>query len=209
MFFFSFGFLSIFIFVLICIYILSLTFGLLTFENPIYAIFLLVLVFFGSSFLLIELNLFFLSLMILIVYLGALIVLFLFVVMMLNIKSLELNRVINFFPFLFIFFSAFFLFFLTSDFSFSNFQVSLNLFFLNVYEWEHSYFSRGLFFSLGFFLYTFGSVFLILISFILLLAMIGAILLTLVPHRYFLKQNSIDQLFQYRYLENIKIKNNS
>ena len=69
----SFGVLSIVIFFLISIYILLLSFGLLTFENPIYAIFLLVLVFFGSSFLLIELNLLFLSLMILIVYLGVLI----------------------------------------------------------------------------------------------------------------------------------------
>src|SRR6187431_2228277 len=124
----SFGLFSIIIFLLISIYMLLLSFSLLTFENPIYAIFLLVLVFFGSSFLLIELNLFFLALMILIVYLGALIVLFLFVVMMLNIKSLELNRVINFFPFVFVFFSAFLLFALSNGFDFVEVDSAISLF---------------------------------------------------------------------------------
>lgn len=206
---FSFGLFSVVIFFLISIYMLSLSFSLLTFENPIYAIFLLVLVFFGSSFLLIELNLFFLSLMILIVYLGALIVLFLFVVMMLNIKSLELNRVINFFPFFFIFVSAFFLFFLSNHYEFSNFNINQDfvLFSFFFFNWQTVYHLNGLFFSLGFYLYTFGSIFLILISLVLLLAMLGAIVLTLTPYRYFLKQNSIDQLLQLRYLENINLKN--
>jgi NADH:ubiquinone oxidoreductase subunit 6 (subunit J) len=203
--FFSFGLFSIIIFFLIFIYMLALSFSLLTFENPIYAIFLLVLVFFGSSFLLIELNLLFLSLMILIVYLGALIVLFLFVVMMLNIKSLELNRVINFFPFIFIFASAFFLFFLSNGFDFFKLNTNLTLFLFYSFEWQHLYYLTGLFFSIGFYLYTFGSIFLILISIILLLAMFGAIILTLTPFRHFFKQNSIDQLFQLRYLENIKL----
>lgn len=202
----SFGVFSVLVFFLISVYILLLSFGLLTFENPIYAIFLLVLVFFGSSFLLIELNLFFLALMILIVYLGALIVLFLFVVMMLNIKSLELNRVINFFPFIFIFFSAFLLIFLSKNFSSSSFDYNLVLCYLFYFDWQHVYYFFGSFVGMGFFLYTFGSVFLIIISLILLLAMLGAIILTLAPSRYFYKQNSINQILQLRFLENIDLK---
>lgn len=203
----SFGVLSIVIFFLISIYILLLSFGLLTFENPIYAIFLLVLVFFGSSFLLIELNLLFLSLMILIVYLGALIVLFLFVVMMLNIKSLELNRVINFFPFLFIFLSAFVLIFFSKGFQFSNFDFSLALCYIFYFDWQHVYHYTSSFLNMGFYLYTFGSIFLIIISLILLLAMIGAIIMTLTPSRFFYKQNSIDQILQLRVLENVNLIN--
>ena len=203
----SFGVLSIVIFFLISIYILLLSFGLLTFENPIYAIFLLVLVFFGSSFLLIELNLLFLSLMILIVYLGALIVLFLFVVMMLNIKSLELNRVINFFPFLFIFLSAFVLVFFSKGVQFSNFESSVVLCYVFYFDWQHVYNYTSSFLNMGFFLYTFGSVFLIIISLILLLAMIGAIILTLTPSRFFYKQNSINQILQLRILENVNLIN--
>ncbi len=201
----SFNFLSVVIFLIIASYILFLSFGLLTFENPIYAIFLLVLVFFGSSFLLIELNLFFLALMILIVYLGALIVLFLFVVMMLNIKSLELNRVINFFPFIFVFFSAFLLFILSNGSNFSGVNSIFSLFHLYLFDWQHVYYYRGSFFALGFYLYTFGSTFLILGSVILLLAMLGAIILTLTPSRHFYKQNSIDQILQLRQLENVII----
>lgn len=203
----SFGVLSIVIFFLISIYILLLSFGLLTFENPIYAIFLLVLVFFGSSFLLIELNLLFLSLMILIVYLGALIVLFLFVVMMLNIKSLELNRVINFFPFLFIFLSAFVLVFFSKGIQFSNFESNVILCYIFYFDWQHAYNYTSSFLNMGFFLYTFGSVFLIIISLILLLAMIGAIILTLTPSRFFYKQNSINQILQLRILENVDLTN--
>lgn len=203
----SFGVLSIVIFFLISIYILLLSFGLLTFENPIYAIFLLVLVFFGSSFLLIELNLLFLSLMILIVYLGALIVLFLFVVMMLNIKSLELNRVINFFPFLFIFLSAFVLVFFSKGVQFSNFESNVILCYIFYFDWQHAYNYTSSFLNMGFFLYTFGSVFLIIISLILLLAMIGAIILTLTPSRFFYKQNSINQILQLRILENVDLTN--
>lgn len=203
----SFGVLSIVIFFLISIYILLLSFGLLTFENPIYAIFLLVLVFFGSSFLLIELNLLFLSLMILIVYLGALIVLFLFVVMMLNIKSLELNRVINFFPFLFVFLSAFVLVFFSKGVQFSNFESNVVLCYVFYFDWQHVYNYTSSFLNMGFFLYTFGSVFLIIISLILLLAMIGAIILTLTPSRFFYKQNSINQILQLRILENVDLTN--
>jgi NADH:ubiquinone oxidoreductase subunit 6 (subunit J) len=202
----SFGALSVIIFFLISIYILFLSFGLLTFENPIYAIFLLVLVFFGSSFLLIELNLFFLALMILIVYLGALIVLFLFVVMMLNIKSLELNRVINFFPFIFIFFSAFLLIFLSKGLYFSSFDYNLALCYVFYFDWQHVHYFLGSLIGMGFFLYTFGSIFLIIISIILLLAMLGAIILTLTPSRYFYKQTSINQILQLRVLENIDLK---
>lgn len=203
----SFGVLSIVIFFLISIYILLLSFGLLTFENPIYAIFLLVLVFFGSSFLLIELNLLFLSLMILIVYLGALIVLFLFVVMMLNIKSLELNRVINFFPFLFIFFSALVLIFFSKGVQFSNFDSNIILCYVFYFDWQHVYNYTSSFLNMGFYLYTFGSVFLIIISLILLLAMLGAIILTLTPSRFFYKQNSINQILQLRVLENVNLIN--
>ena len=201
----SFNFLSVFIFLLIAGYILLLSFGLLTFENPIYAIFLLVLVFFGASFLLIELNLFFLALMILIVYLGALIVLFLFVVMMLNIKSLELNRAINFFPFIFIFLSALILFFLSNGFQIVNMNIDsiFALFYLYLFDWQHVYHYRGSFSALGFYLYTFGSPLLILGSVILLLAMLGAIILTLTPARQFYKQNSIDQILKLRQLENV------
>jgi len=116
-----------------------LSFGLLVLENPVYSIFLLVLVFFGSSFILLELNLFFLALMILIVYLGALIVLFLFVVMMLNIRSVELGRVINFFPFLTTVVSVIFLFMLSTSSNFLSIDFEI-VFFFRLLDWKSIFF---------------------------------------------------------------------
>lgn len=60
-------------------------------DNPVHSILALVLIFFLSSCLAIALGVEFLALLILIVYVGAISVLFLFVVMMLNIRVLELN----------------------------------------------------------------------------------------------------------------------
>ena len=72
-------------------------------NNPVHSILYLVMVFILSSFLFILYDLHFLGLMLMIVYLGAVIVLFLFIVMLLNIKILELRRSINFYPFFFLF----------------------------------------------------------------------------------------------------------
>jgi len=60
-------------------------------NNPVHAILALVLIFFLSSCLSLMLGVEFLAVLILIVYVGAISVLFLFVVMLLNIRVLELN----------------------------------------------------------------------------------------------------------------------
>lgn len=60
-------------------------------NNPVHSILALVLIFFLSSCLTLSLGVEFLAILILIVYVGAISVLFLFVVMLLNIRVLELN----------------------------------------------------------------------------------------------------------------------
>jgi len=60
-------------------------------NNPVHSILALVLIFFLSSCLTLALGVEFLALLILMVYVGAISVLFLFVVMLLNIRVLELN----------------------------------------------------------------------------------------------------------------------
>jgi NADH:ubiquinone oxidoreductase subunit 6 (subunit J) len=62
-------------------------------KNPIHSILYLILVFCNITFVLIILGIEFLAITFLIVYVGAIAVLFLFVVMMLNIKILELDEV--------------------------------------------------------------------------------------------------------------------
>lgn len=79
-------------------------------KNPIYSVFFLILSFFNVSALLFILRLEFLPIAFLVVYVGAIAVLFLFVIMMLNIKLAELQNdkfqhlfIIIFFAIVFVF----------------------------------------------------------------------------------------------------------
>lgn len=58
-------------------------------NNPIHSIISLILIFLNTSIILILLNIDFIGLMILIVYIGAIAVLFLFIIMMLNLKNID------------------------------------------------------------------------------------------------------------------------
>ncbi len=61
-------------------------------RNPVHSVLFLILVFFNAAGLLILLGLDFFAMIFLVVYIGAIAVLFLFVVMMLNIKLAEINE---------------------------------------------------------------------------------------------------------------------
>lgn len=199
----SFGFSSTFIFVILAAVSFALTLFLLILENPVFSILLLVVVYMLSSVILIVLNLLFSAFMLQIVYLGALIVLFLFVVMMLNIRSVELNRVVNFFPFIVILISSLSLFSLATQFSF--FWDGLeNLIFYHFFSWDEIFFLFGSFRLLNIFLYGNGFGLLFLMGLLLLLAMFGAITLTLLPFKVYFKQWSVDQLLRF---SNLRMKN--
>lgn len=67
--------------------------------NPVHAVLYLILTFINAAILFIYLGLEFISVLILIVYIGAVAILFLFVVMMLNIKLIEIQEnLIRFMP---------------------------------------------------------------------------------------------------------------
>jgi len=97
-------------------------------NNPVHSILALVLIFFLSSCLTLALGVEFLALLILMVYVGAISVLFLFVVMLLNIRVLELNISLLKYWWLGILYSVFFLFnlvFVLSSFSASTTEVGV------------------------------------------------------------------------------------
>ena len=81
-----------------CLFYVFATFALISAymvifaKNPIYSVLFLVLVFFNSVAILILMNAEFLGMIFMIVYVGAIAILFLFVVMMLNLKTNELNE---------------------------------------------------------------------------------------------------------------------
>jgi len=176
-------------------------------RNPMHSVLFLVLVFCNVAGLLILLEIEFLAMLFLIVYVGAIAVLFLFVVMMLNIRVTELNEsVLRYLPIggiiLFIFFfeilsvvngdlvpffsSQFFLF------ESENFILNQNL---NTIFWTNQIYPITNIEALGNVIYTYYVVSFMGASLVLLVAMIGAILLTMRKRTNVRKQEIFDQVY--------------
>jgi len=160
-------------------------------SNPIYSLLSLILCFFNASSSLFLLEIDFIPVSFIVVYVGAIAVLFLFVIMMLNIKSSELTGFSsNFTPFVvLVAVSYFLLLFLSSLFENSNFLVASN----NFYVFFSDFFTSSAdninyvalqsknsnVFSIGIALFSSFSYQFIISSFVLLVAMLGTIALTL------------------------------
>ena len=154
-------------------------------NNTIQSVFFLILVFCNSSGILLMLNCDFLAFLLLIIYVGAVAVLFLFVIMMLKInltyllesfyRYLPLGILINFLILIEFFFIYFYN--LNSN-SFEIFIINLinNKFFLN---WFEIYFNIENIKILSNLILDYFWIYLIISSIILMIAMIGCILLTL------------------------------
>src|SRR5690606_18967242 len=103
-------------------------------HNPVQSVYFLVLVFSFSSMLFIILGAEFLAILVIIIYVGAISILFLFVVMMLNLRIMELySTFYNYLPigsFIGLFFLFEFIYAINTDFTFfnSNYFVNDNFF---------------------------------------------------------------------------------
>ena len=147
-------------------------------RNPVHSVLFLILAFFNSAGLLILMEMEFLSLIFIVVYVGAIAVLFLFVVMMLNVKISEIeDEVLQYLPvggsigliFLFLIF-----FIIEEDFVSFNGQAE------GIYlDWFQQVDVVSNIQTLGQVLYTEYLVYLLLAGVILLVAMVGAIVLTM------------------------------
>ena len=145
-------------------------------NNPIHSILFLILLFFESTVILSFLNLEFVSLLFILVYVGAIAVLFLFVIMMLRVKLdefdvlffLPINFALNSYLIIYMFsyiqpFTYFPNVFYSSDFiCFYNVEENLNEMFI-----------------IGQVLYNFGIMLVIIAGLVLLLALVGSIILSL------------------------------
>jgi NADH-quinone oxidoreductase subunit J len=160
-------------------------------RNPVYSIFFLVLVFTTASFILLLLELDYLPLIFIVVYVGALTVLLLFVMLMLNIKATNFDKNLRLLP-LMVLLCALFLFQLFSLIHFDFLPLS-NI--LSLFCSDYSLITSDILFSvlcydietnmraLGFILYSKHFILVVLSGNVLLLSMVGAIILTL--RRYF------------------------
>jgi NADH-ubiquinone oxidoreductase chain 6 len=156
-------------------------------RNPVHSVLFLILVFFNSAGLLILLGLDFFAMIFLVVYVGAIAVLFLFVVMMLNIKLAEINeKKLRYLPIGGLL-GLLFLFevFLIVDNDLIPLLVSKDpqllkhLSVIDFVEWSTLLNNVTNIEAVGQCMYTFYFYFFLLASFILLVAMIGAIVLTM------------------------------
>lgn len=148
-------------------------------QNPVHSVFFLVLVFFTSAFLLFLLEVEFVSLLFVLVYVGAIAVLFLFVVMMLDIKITKYDKDLLFYIPIGGFLGV--IFFLEV---FLSLQENLVPFLPSsgreIYtDWFSIIDSMTNLDVLGQILYTYYFFYFLIAGIILLLAMVGAIVLTL------------------------------
>ena len=167
-------------------------------KNPVHSILSLILVFFNAASLLIIIGAEFLAMLFIIVYVGAVAVLFLFVIMMLNVKVTNLtSSIYRYLPISFILGLIFFFQFSTL---FYGDLVSIDNSYLHLIEknvlneWSLSIVSVSNIAVLGQLLYTYYSYLFILSGIILLVSMLGAISLTL--HR----RNDIKKQLIYKQL---------
>lgn len=150
-------------------------------HNPIQSVLYLILVFLVNVCFFISLGVDFLALIFMIIYIGAIAVLFLFVVMMLNIKTVELNE--SFFKYLPISLFLLIIFLFEINYLINiNFFRNLHLDYKSIIEQNNWIFflnSENSLYLFSFTLYTHFFFAFFLSSLILLLAMIGSITLTL------------------------------
>ena len=187
--------------------ILSVTFSLLVIgsRNPIHSILSLVLVFFNAAGLLILLGVEFLAMLFLIVYVGAVAVLFLFVIMMLNIKIVGVkSSIYRYLPFAIIVISLLCLGLIPiieTDFGFLGLKSLFSShyfqdFYLNpINIWATNVIPYNNTMLLGNVLYTHYSLLFITSGVILLVSMLGAISLTL--HR----RNDVKRQLIYKQIQ--------
>lgn len=149
-------------------------------TNPVHSVFFLILVFVFGSGLILLLNVEFLALIFIIVYVGAIAVLFLFVVMMLNIRYVELNEsIIRYLPIAGI---VGLIFIIEIVYLINKALISGAYSANELTNWIDMLDGVVNMVALGNVLYTYYVYYFIIAGFILLVAMIGSIVLTLHHH---------------------------
>ena len=156
-------------------------------RNPVHSVLFLILVFFNAAGLLVLLGLDFFAMIFLVVYVGAIAVLFLFVVMMLNIKIAEINeKRLRYLPIggvLGILFLFEVLLIVDNDLIpllfYDNVEALSQVQNLNFVNWINNVETVTNIQAVGNLVYTYYFYFFLMASIILLVAMIGAIVLTM------------------------------
>ena len=155
-------------------------------NNPIHGVLALILLFLNSSILLLTYEINFLALIIIIIYLGAVTILFLFTLMMLNLQIYQLlQSTLGYLPIG----GTIALILFTVLIWISNNIAHTNNIDILVLDYTNEFFNNTTIQILGFNLYIIQNHYLITSSLILLLAMVSAISLSLQNQKYILRQD--------------------
>jgi len=178
-------------------------------TNPINAVLFLILTFLDSSFIFFLIGCDFLGLVFIIIYLGAIAVLFLFIVMMVNIKKIEGDTttylVIGVLFFIIFFFQISYYVISFYEFElFQNLKMNTNSYYFDNVNKLDFFTKSNYFFTLGRLLYLDYFFFMVSISFLLLIGMVGAIFLTNYKNNFFSKKQ-FNQLSRNSKLLNLHI----
>jgi NADH-quinone oxidoreductase subunit J len=145
-------------------------------KNPVHSILYVISVFCNTSAILLIIGAEFMSMILLVVYVGAIAVLFLFVVMMLNIRMVDVNeKFLLYFP---VTVSVILLFGIEVSLLMHNSESSYNLTSYHL-DWLESVYAISNLHVIGSILYTYYFHLFLTAGFVLLIAMIGCISLTL------------------------------
>lgn len=189
------------LFLFICSLIIISSIIVISARNPIHNLLALISVVLNIVVLLIFLEAEFLALTFVAVYLGAVIILFLFIIMMLNIKGidlrLEFSRSLPIVSFFGLVFFSFLYFIISGIVGIDNKSL---IFIVNYFDWKSILINISNIQIFGYFLYSYYFPFLLIIGIILLVAMIGTVILT--KNNYIIlnkKRNFIDQQISRNY----------
>jgi len=167
-------------YMILFLFLIFCSFGVISSRNPIHSILFLVCVFLLSSILLFCLEVEFLGLSFVLIYVGAIAILFLFVVMMLDLKIND--KLFNRFRYDLVTYFLIFFFFLELALPFS----SLNIYSQNLYcsnfdwiNWSSQIETFSNIQAIGQVLYSYYFIFFLLAGFILFVSIIGSLMLTL------------------------------
>jgi NADH:ubiquinone oxidoreductase subunit 6 (subunit J) len=194
---------NIYLINLLCFLLITTALMVLLSKNSINSIFFLILCFLNSTNLLIINNIEYLAILFIIIYVGAIAILFLFVIMLLNIKTINLQNNNNILDnililFIIILLIVFQLFFFNYHFHFIP-SIKLTEFYTDItaikfIDWSIKYNNLSSFNILGDYLYNFYYFEIILASFLLFIPMIGAITINIKKNNNLKKQKFYIQI---------------
>ncbi len=187
---------SIYLIIFFPLIIISSLFVIIS-NNSVTSVLYLISVFILTSIILLLLGAELLSILIIIIYIGAISILFLFVIMLLNLRIVEVyNSLLNYIPigsFIAIFFLFLFILSINLDLNIFLLNNNNNLIEMDKYNYNLVWSYNNLY-LLGDLLYNTYNYVIVLISFVLLVAMVGSIYLTLDSSYHEIKSQEISIL---------------